>query len=139
MSSFVLDFQEIENTYLSLVGGKGLNLGELSNIQGIQVPEGFCVTTIGYEKAIEQNEGLQILLQQLTMLKIEERGQICEISKKIREVIMAVEIPFFRSRFSGNRKHVPFTCRWKRFEFRGVIQHSRDTSARRILCYNDRV
>lgn len=93
MSSFVLDFQEIENTYLSLVGGKGLNLGELSNIQGIQVPEGFCVTTIGYEKAIEQNEGLQILLQQLTMLKIEERGQICEISKKIREVIMAVEIP----------------------------------------------
>ncbi|MGR5864345.1 hypothetical protein ACT7DZ_10860 [Bacillus cereus] len=54
------------------------------------MPEGFCVTTIGCEKAIEQNEGLQILLRQLTMLKIEERGQICEISKKIREVIMAV-------------------------------------------------
>lgn len=50
MSSFVLDFQEIEKTQLSLVGGKGLNLGALSNIQGIQVPEGFCVTTVGYEK-----------------------------------------------------------------------------------------
>ena len=72
---------------------KRFEFRELSNIQGIQVPEGFCVTTIGYEKAIEQNEGLQILLQQLTMLKIEERDQICEISKKIREVIMAVEIP----------------------------------------------
>ncbi|TKI15399.1 phosphoenolpyruvate synthase, partial [Bacillus wiedmannii] len=93
MSSFVLDFQEIENTQLSLVGGKGLNLGELSNIQGIQVPEGFCVTTVGYEKAIEQNEELQTLLQQLTKLKMEERAQIGEMSKKIREVIMAVEIP----------------------------------------------
>ncbi|MGA5677258.1 phosphoenolpyruvate synthase [Bacillus bombysepticus] len=93
MSSFVLDFQEIENTQLSLVGGKGLNLGELTNIQGIQVPEGFCVTTVGYEKAIEKNEELQALLQQLTKLKMEERAQIGEMSKKIREVIMAVEIP----------------------------------------------
>ncbi|PEF34274.1 phosphoenolpyruvate synthase [Bacillus wiedmannii] len=93
MSSFVLDFQEIENTQLSLVGGKGLNLGELSSVQGIQVPEGFCVTTVGYEKAIEQNEDLQTLLQQLTKLKMEERAQIGEISKKIRAVIMAVEIP----------------------------------------------
>ncbi|MFK4426309.1 phosphoenolpyruvate synthase [Bacillus sp. RC51] len=93
MSSFVLDFQEIEKTQLSLVGGKGLNLGELSNIQGIQVPEGFCVTTVGYEKAIEQNEVFQALLNQLTKLKIEDRDQIGGISKKIREIIMAVDIP----------------------------------------------
>ncbi|HFK1475007.1 TPA: phosphoenolpyruvate synthase [Bacillus paranthracis] len=93
MSSFVLDFQEIEKGQLSLVGGKGLNLGELSNIQGIQVPEGFCVTTVGYEKAIEQNEELQTLLQQLTKLELEDRAQIGEMSKEIREVIMAVQIP----------------------------------------------
>ena len=61
-------------------------------MQGIQVPEGFCVTTVGYEKAVEQNEELQTLLQQLTKLKREERVRIGEISKKIREVIMAVQI-----------------------------------------------
>ncbi|HHT7126640.1 TPA: phosphoenolpyruvate synthase [Bacillus cereus] len=93
MSSFVLDFQEIEKTQLFLVGGKGLNLGELSNIQGIQVPEGFCVTTVGYEQAIGKNGAFQTLLNQLAMLKIEERDRIGEISKQIREVIMAVEIP----------------------------------------------
>ncbi|HDR8449470.1 TPA: phosphoenolpyruvate synthase [Bacillus cereus] len=93
MSSFVLDFQEIEKTQLFLVGGKGLNLGELSNIQGIQVPEGFCVTTVGYEQAIGKNGAFQTLLNQLAMLKIEERDRIDEISKQIREVIMAVEIP----------------------------------------------
>ena len=57
------------------------------------MPEGFCVTTVGYEKAVEQNEELQTLLQQLTKLKMEDRAQIGEISKQIRETIMAVEIP----------------------------------------------
>ncbi|MBT2757654.1 phosphoenolpyruvate synthase [Mesobacillus foraminis] len=93
MSSLVLGFQEMNKTQLSLVGGKGLNLGELSKIEGIQVPEGFCMTTAGYQKALEQNETYQTLLNQLTMLKIEDRDQIGEISKKIRQSILETEIP----------------------------------------------
>ncbi|HWO76566.1 MAG TPA: phosphoenolpyruvate synthase [Bacillus sp. (in: firmicutes)] len=93
MSSLALGFQEIEKTKLWLVGGKGLNLGELSKIQGIQVPEGFCVTTMGYQKAIEQNETYHALLDQLTMLKAEDRDQISEISRKIRQILMEAEIP----------------------------------------------
>ncbi|MCM3290963.1 phosphoenolpyruvate synthase [Paenibacillus sp. MER 180] len=93
MSSFVLGFQEMKNNQLLLVGGKGLNVGELSKIEGIQVPEGFCVTTRGYQKAIEQNETYHALLNRLTMLNIEERDQIGEISRKIREIILEVEIP----------------------------------------------
>ncbi|WP_423801320.1 phosphoenolpyruvate synthase [Neobacillus sp. SAB-20_R2A] len=94
MSSLVLGFQEMDKTQHLLVGGKGLNLGELSKIQGIQVPEGFCVTTIAYQKAIEQNETFQALLDQLTRLKVEDRKQIGEISMKIRQILMEVEIPF---------------------------------------------
>ncbi|MCM3272772.1 phosphoenolpyruvate synthase [Paenibacillus elgii] len=93
MSSLVLGFQEMEKTQLLLVGGKGLNLGELSKIEGIQVPEGFCVTTVGYQKAIEQNETYHALLDQLATLKVEDRDQIGEISRKIRQIIMEVEIP----------------------------------------------
>lgn len=93
MSSLVLGIHEIEKTRPLLVGGKGLHLGELSKIQGIQVPEGFCVTTAGYQKAIEQNDTLQALLDQLTMLKVENRDQIGEVSKKIRQTIMETEIP----------------------------------------------
>lgn len=93
MSSLVLGFQEMEKTQLLLVGGKGLNLGELSKIEGIHVPEGFCVTTVGYQKAIEQNETYHALLDRLTMLKAEDRDQIGEISRKIRQIIMEVEIP----------------------------------------------
>ncbi|MCY9150979.1 phosphoenolpyruvate synthase [Bacillus haynesii] len=93
MSHFVLGFHEMEKTQLLLVGGKGLNLGELSKIQGIQVPEGFCVTTAGFQKAIKQNKTFQALLDQLTLLKVEDRDQIGEISRKIRHTIMEVEIP----------------------------------------------
>ncbi|QRG68465.1 phosphoenolpyruvate synthase [Brevibacillus choshinensis] len=93
MSSLVLGFQEMEKNQLFLVGGKGLHLGELAKIQGIQVPEGFCVTTVGYRKAFEQNETYQALLDRLTMLKVDERDQIGEISRKIRQLIMDVEIP----------------------------------------------
>ncbi|MGO4542616.1 phosphoenolpyruvate synthase [Paenibacillus sp. 2TAB19] len=93
MSSLVLGFQEMDNTLLSLVGGKGLNLGELSKMAGIQVPEGFCVTTVGYQKAIEHNETFQSLLDRLTLLKAADRDQISEISKQIRQIIIEVEIP----------------------------------------------
>lgn len=93
MGSYVLSFQEINKTQLLLVGGKGLNLGKLSQIYGIQVPEGFCVTTEAYQKALEQNETFHALLDQLTMLKVEDRVQVREISRKIRKIIMEVEIP----------------------------------------------
>jgi Pyruvate phosphate dikinase, AMP/ATP-binding domain len=46
----VLDFQETDRTKLMLAGGKGANLGELSAISGIRVPDGFCVTTEAYKK-----------------------------------------------------------------------------------------
>ncbi|HET6871409.1 MAG TPA: PEP/pyruvate-binding domain-containing protein, partial [Sporolactobacillaceae bacterium] len=93
MSALVLSFQEIEKTQLLLVGGKGVNLGELSTIQGLHVPEGFCVTTVGYQKAIEQNETFQTLLDHLTKLKVDDRDQIGEISRKIRQIIMKIEMP----------------------------------------------
>ncbi|MBM7609193.1 pyruvate,water dikinase [Lysinibacillus composti] len=93
MSSFVVSFQEMDQTQTLLVGGKGINLGELSKIQGIHVPEGFCVTTVGFQKALEQNETFQTLLDGLALLKVEDQYRIAEISNKIRQVILEVELP----------------------------------------------
>lgn len=92
MNSYVLGFQEIDKTKLMDVGGKGLNLGELSRIEGIRVPEGFCVTTGAYQRTIGQNREFNALLEQLSDLKAEHRERIGAISGKIREVIEGVEI-----------------------------------------------
>jgi phosphoenolpyruvate synthase/pyruvate phosphate dikinase len=92
MNSYVLGFQEIDKTQLALVGGKGANLGELSRIDGIRVPEGFCVTTEAYQRIIAQTPEFHALLEQLSLLKVEDRERIREISGKIRSVIEGAAI-----------------------------------------------
>jgi phosphoenolpyruvate synthase/pyruvate phosphate dikinase len=85
MNSYVLGFQEIDKTKLAIVGGKGANLGELSRIKGIQMPEGFCVTTEAYKEIIGNNEEFNSLLDRLSLLKADNREGISEISAKIRK------------------------------------------------------
>ena len=93
MSSYVLGFQEIDTTKLALVGGKGANLGELSRIEGIQVPQGFCVTTEAYKEIVGKNAELHSLLDQLSLLKADNREGISEISAKIRKLIEGIAVP----------------------------------------------
>jgi phosphoenolpyruvate synthase/pyruvate phosphate dikinase len=93
MSYLVLSFREIDKTMLALVGGKGANLGELSRIKGILVPEGFCVSTEAYKEIIGKNAEFYSLLGQLSLLKADNRQGIGEISSKIRKVIEETIIP----------------------------------------------
>ncbi len=86
-SVYTLRFQDIDKTKAELVGGKGANLGEISGIEGIQVPDGFCVTTEAYKRITENNPQLNGLLDELARLKAEDRKNISEISAKIRLVI----------------------------------------------------
>ncbi|HBV96382.1 MAG: phosphoenolpyruvate synthase [Peptococcaceae bacterium BICA1-7] len=92
MNSYVLGFQEIDKTKLAVVGGKGLNLGELSRIEEVRVPEGFCVTTAAYKRTIEDNREFNALLDHLSLLKVNEREKIGEISGKIRGIIEGAKI-----------------------------------------------
>lgn len=73
-----------------IAGGKGANLGELSGISEIRVPDGFCVTTEAYKKITSE---LSSLLDELTPLKAEEREKVRAISAKIRTAIEAIPIP----------------------------------------------
>lgn len=93
MNSYVLGFQEIDKTKLAIVGGKGVNLGELSRIEGIEVPEGFCVTTKAYKEIIGNNRKFHSLLDQLSLIKVDNRESISEISAQIRKVIEEIAIP----------------------------------------------
>ena len=91
-NSYTLGFQEIDKTKLALVGGKGANLGELSRIEGIRVPEGFCVTTEAYKSIVEQTPEFNDLLDQLTLLTVEDVERVREISRKICDTIEATPI-----------------------------------------------
>jgi rifampicin phosphotransferase len=92
MNSYVLSFQEINKTMTSMVGGKGANLGELSNVEGILVPDGFCVTTEAYKRITGNNQELIGLLDELSHLRVEDREKVIVVSKKIRMVIERISI-----------------------------------------------
>src|SRR5881397_3951687 len=93
MSSYVLGFQDIDKTKIMVVGGKGANLGELSRIEGIRVPDGFCVTTEAYKRIIRETSSMDELLDQLSLLKVEDRDKIGELSREIRRVVEGIDIP----------------------------------------------
>ncbi|WP_414583479.1 phosphoenolpyruvate synthase [Scytonema sp. PCC 10023] len=93
MSSFVLCFQDIDKTKLKVVGGKGANLGELSKIEGIRVPEGFCISTEAFKRIIGETSSINELLDQLSHLLVEDRDKIGELSGEIRWVIEGIAIP----------------------------------------------
>ena len=109
MSSFVLGFQDIDKSKLMVVGGKGANLGELSKIEGIRVPDGFCISTEAFKRIIEETSSINELLDQLSRLMVEDRSgrkrnslllldqatrdKIGELSGEIRRVIEGIAIP----------------------------------------------
>lgn len=92
MSSYVLAFQEIDKSKLPVVGGKGANLGELSRIKEISVPDGFCITTEVYKRIVDSNPEFNVLIDKLSLLKVDDRGKIGQLSKKIRGVIESMDI-----------------------------------------------
>lgn len=93
MSSYVLGFREIDKTKLMVVGGKGANLGELSKIDGIGVPDGFCISTQAFQRMIAEMPTIHALLDQLSLLTMAEQEAISELSGKIRQAIEGTPIP----------------------------------------------
>jgi phosphoenolpyruvate synthase/pyruvate phosphate dikinase len=93
MGSYVLDFQEIDQTQVALVGGKGANLGELSRIEGIRVPAGFCVTTDAFQRIMADAPSMDDLLDQLSRLELDARGAIRALSGEMRGIIESIAIP----------------------------------------------
>ncbi len=93
MSSYVLGFQDIDKTKLMVVGGKGANLGELSRIEGIRVPDGFCISTEAFKRIIGETSSINELLDQLSLLKVEDLDEIGVLSGEIRRVIEGIAIP----------------------------------------------
>src|SRR4051794_12216103 len=93
MSSYVLDFQDIDKTKLMVVGGKGANLGELSRIDGIRVPDGFCISTAAFERFIGETPSISELLDRSSLLQTADRDAIGELSSEIRRIIERLAIP----------------------------------------------
>ena len=93
MSCYVLNFEEIDQTQVAVVGGKGARLGELSRIEGIRVPPGFCVTTDAFRRILAQTPSIDDRLDRLDRLEPDERVAIRALSAEIRRALEGTAIP----------------------------------------------
>jgi phosphoenolpyruvate synthase/pyruvate phosphate dikinase len=93
MGSYVLGFGEIDQTQVAVVGGKGAHLGELARIEGIRVPDGFCVTTDAFRRIMAEAPSIGERLGRLSRLEPDDREAIRALGAEIRGIIEGVAIP----------------------------------------------
>ena len=94
--AFVLWFEDVGMTDVSLVGGKNASLGEMIQQltpQGINVPGGFAVTAYAYRYFIQQ-AGLETRLRQLFAdLDVEDVNNLQSRGKQARTLIFNTPFP----------------------------------------------
>ena len=85
-------FKEISKDNISIVGGKGANLGEMYNL-GMPVPPGFMVNADAYKEFIERANIKEKITQILSGLNVENNEELQNKANEVQKLIIATEIP----------------------------------------------
>ncbi|MEU4747062.1 PEP/pyruvate-binding domain-containing protein, partial [Actinosynnema sp. NPDC023658] len=93
MGSYVLGLGEIDQAQAAVVGGKGANLGELSRIDDVRVPAGFCVTTDAFRRITEDTPSIGEQVDRLSRLDPDDRDALRAHSAEIRHAIEGIAVP----------------------------------------------
>ncbi len=93
MDRYVLDFKDVDQAQGAVAGGKGANLGELSRMDGVRVPAGFCVTTAAFQRIMAEAPSMGERLDRLSRLQPDEREAIRTRSAEIRGILEGIAIP----------------------------------------------
>ncbi|GEM33770.1 phosphoenolpyruvate synthase [Nocardia neocaledoniensis NBRC 108232] len=91
--AYVLDFGDIDRTQVETVGGKGANLGELARVDGVAVPDGFCVTTEAFAATVAAAPSFNELLDELSGLAPDDRAGIAALSARLRHTVEELPVP----------------------------------------------
>lgn len=87
-----LSFPDIRASDLSLVGGKGANLGEMAHA-GFPVPPGFCLTTVAFKKFIAACSDSDMLYALLDTVTTDNVETVRNVGLRVRQVLLEVPMP----------------------------------------------
>jgi pyruvate,water dikinase len=85
-------FYEINKHDIPMVGGKGANLGEMTQ-SGLDVPPGFCVTAEAYRYFIEKSNLNVEIKEKIINLNVENADDLQKASKEIQKLIKTQQVP----------------------------------------------
>ncbi|MFI7445077.1 rifamycin-inactivating phosphotransferase [Nonomuraea indica] len=89
----VWDLHEVDRTRVAVVGGKGAHLGELSRIDGVRVPAGFCVATDAFRRIMADAPSIGDRLDELSRLNPDDREAIRTLSAGVRRTVEGIAVP----------------------------------------------
>ncbi|MER6416014.1 rifamycin-inactivating phosphotransferase [Streptomyces humidus] len=90
---YVLGLQDVDVDRIAVVGGKGAHLGALSRIEGVRVPDGFCVTTDAFRRLMAEAPSVHDDLDRLSRLTADDRETVRTLSARIRRTIEEITVP----------------------------------------------
>ncbi|MFF4186676.1 rifamycin-inactivating phosphotransferase [Streptomyces sp. NPDC001691] len=90
---YVVDLRDVDESQVAVVGGKGAHLGALSRIEGIRVPDGFCVTTDAFRRVMAQAPWVEDRLDELARTNPDDQETIRTLSAEIRRIIEDIALP----------------------------------------------
>jgi phosphoenolpyruvate synthase/pyruvate phosphate dikinase len=90
---YVVGLDEVDQQQVALVGGKAAHLGELSRIDGVRVPAGFCVTTDAFRELVAQVPSIDQRLDRLSRLGPDDGKAIRTLSAQLRRSLEEAAIP----------------------------------------------
>ncbi|MFF7308901.1 rifamycin-inactivating phosphotransferase [Streptomyces sp. NPDC008137] len=93
IQQYVWDLQEVDETRGSVVGGKAAHLGVLSQIEGVRVPAGFCVTTDAFRRIMAEAPSVDEQIDRLARVNPDDRDAIRTLSAEIRRTIEGTAVP----------------------------------------------
>jgi pyruvate, water dikinase len=85
-------FKEVTKNDVPLVGGKGANLGEMTNA-GIPVPPGFIVTATAYFDFITKAKLQTKINTLLGSINVHDSKQLQEVALKVQDLILNAKMP----------------------------------------------
>lgn len=89
---YVEFFEELSKEDVDIAGGKGANLGELTQA-GIPVPPGFVITSATYQKFMEETGITQRIMDILDSLDVNNNKELQESAREIKKIIIETEMP----------------------------------------------
>ena len=85
-------FEELGKEDVDVAGGKGANLGELTNA-GINVPPGFVITSETYDKFIKETGIFDEIMSILDAIDVNDTKELQGASARIKKIMMKAYVP----------------------------------------------
>lgn len=85
-------FKEVSKNDIPLVGGKGANLGEMTNAK-IPVPPGFIVTANAYYDFLQRSGISDKIRELLEPLDVNDSKQLQQVANKVKEIMLNAPMP----------------------------------------------